>query len=60
MKLNSISLAAAIVLIVAFRGESAECVRLTDATSLLFASVDTGQAALRTPDKYTEALSRFD
>jgi hypothetical protein len=41
-------------------GQSAETVRLTDKTDIVFATIEAGQEALQTPDRYTEALSRFD
>jgi hypothetical protein len=39
---------------------SAAELRLTDTTTVDFASLAAGQAALQTPDPYTQALSRFD
>jgi hypothetical protein len=41
-------------------GWSADTVRLTDTTTVDFATIEAGQAALQTPDRYTQALSRFD
>lgn len=60
MKSISISLAMALIQLGSLDGLSAETVRLTDATTVDFASIDAGQAALQTPDRYTKALSRFD
>ncbi len=39
---------------------SAEPIRLTDTTTVSFATIEAGQAALQTPDRYTKSLSRFD
>jgi hypothetical protein len=60
MKPTSISFAVALFQVGALQAFSAESIPLTDKTSVVFASIDAGQATLRTPDRYTEALSRFD
>ena len=60
MKPTSISLAIALIQLGSLQGFSADSVRLTDTTSVVFASIEAGQAALQVPDRYTAALSRFD
>lgn len=60
MKPTSISLAIALIQLGSLQAFSAEGVPLTDKTSVHFASIDAGQAALQTPDRYTKVLSRFD
>ncbi|MBC8353414.1 MAG: hypothetical protein H8E66_15555 [Planctomycetes bacterium] len=60
MKLISISLVIALIQFDPLNGLSADTIQLTDTTSCVFTSVEAGQAALRTPDRYTTALSRFD
>lgn len=60
MKSISISLAIALIQLGSLPAFSTEGIRLTDKTSVHFASIDAGQAALQTPDRYTKVLSRFD
>jgi len=60
MKYVSITFAVALIQLGSLPGWSAETVRLTDTTTIVFATLEAGQAALQTPDRYTKALSRFD
>ncbi len=46
--------------LMAFSHARAEGVKLTDTTTIEFASVEAGRAALTTPDRYTKVLTRFD
>ncbi|MCA9147134.1 MAG: hypothetical protein KDB05_30365, partial [Planctomycetales bacterium] len=60
MKPTTISLSIAVIQLSSFAGFSAESVPLTNQTTVVFASIDAGQEALKTPDRYTKSLSRFD
>lgn len=60
MKLIILSLALALLPVGSLLCIAAEAIPLTGTTSCVFASVEAGQAALRTADSYTKALSRFD
>jgi len=60
MKPVSIPFAIALIQLGSLQSWSAETVRLTDTTAVDFASIEAGQLALQTPDRYTKALSRFD
>ncbi len=60
MKPTSISLAVAMIQLGSLQSFAAESVPLTDTTAVVFASIEAGREALQTPDRYTQALSRFD
>jgi hypothetical protein len=60
MKPISFLFAAVFIQLSSLNGLSATTNRLTDTTTVVFASIEAGQAALQTPDRYTKALSRFD
>ena len=60
MKTISTTFAVILIPLGSLNGLSAESLRLTDTTKVDFATIEAGQAALQTPDRYTKALSRFD
>ena len=60
MKPLAIACAALLIQLGSVYGLCATEIRLTGTTTVVFASVDAGQAALQIPDRYTKALSRFD